>query len=628
MASSSKSDAEITKSWADLCIDEEEELEAVFDVEEGEEDIEPDFDDRWCLVGKLLTGKISDYQIFQNIMADLWKPGKGLYVKILEPNRFLFQFFHEIDIQRVINGSPWTFDRKQLIIERLKPGMNPKHTALNTLDMWVQIHDLQLGFRTEKAIREAGRFIGEFIELDPNNFSGVWRDYFRIQIRINITLPLKRRMKFRKRDQIEKPYGIWMKAPNKRQNFLTASPWLRTEKNTIPTSNNDGTVDSAGTIIPPRSEKPKFVFLCETLCDKTVVNRVKNKLGYEACYSVDAIGRSGGLAIFWKITDEAQLLNYTQNHISLEIHLPNLSPWRLTGFYGEPNRSFRSRTWTLIRTLYSESQLPWCVIGDLNNISSNDDKRGGRPYPSSLIQGSQDVLHDCHLHDLELRGYQYTWERGRQAGNLVEIRLDRSLVSQSWLDFFPEVILSNLAITSSDHSPIFLDLTPACSRGPVYRFRFENVWSHEPMCAEIVRDCWNTNGTLSLSEKIKLCSVNLSNLGKTLTGNFTARLNASKKKMATLKMADDANSVSCFENEKVNYFEILAQKEVYWKQRSKQHWLNSGDTNSKYFHSIASSRKRNNQIRQLKDSDGYWQTWDSGLERVVADYFTTLEPPH
>ncbi|KAF4354122.1 hypothetical protein G4B88_017007 [Cannabis sativa] len=150
MASSSRNDGDLSKKWADMCLDEEEDTEAIFDEEDGDE-TEPDLDDRWCLIGRLLTSKVSDFLVFQNIMADLWKPGKGMYVKILEQNRLLFQFYHEIDIRRVINGSPWTYDRKQLITERLKPGGNPKNVMLNTLDMWVQIHDLQSGFRTEKA---------------------------------------------------------------------------------------------------------------------------------------------------------------------------------------------------------------------------------------------------------------------------------------------------------------------------------------------------------------------------------------------------------------------------------------------------------------------------------------------
>ncbi|KAF4369359.1 hypothetical protein F8388_019584 [Cannabis sativa] len=120
-------------------VDEEEDNEVVYEDEVVEE---IEYDDQWCLVGRLLSGKVSDFMVFQNIIADLWKPGKGMYVKIIEQNRFLFKFYYEIDIQRVIMGSPWTYDHKQLIIECLKEGDNPRTVALNKLDICVQIHDL------------------------------------------------------------------------------------------------------------------------------------------------------------------------------------------------------------------------------------------------------------------------------------------------------------------------------------------------------------------------------------------------------------------------------------------------------------------------------------------------------
>ncbi|XP_060961727.1 uncharacterized protein LOC133031948 [Cannabis sativa] len=266
MASSSRSTTGLEQQWKDICLEEEEENEVAFEEEE-EEEIE--FDDRWCLVGRLLTGKKSDFQIFQNMIADLWKPGKGMYIKILEQNRFLFQFYHEIDIKRVLAGSPWTYDRKQLIIERLKQGENPRTIPLNNLDIWVQVHDLQPGFKTERAICQAGNYIGLYLESDPNNFQGIWREYLRVRVRLNIEKPLKRRMKFKKKngdvfyanfkyeyvptfcficgilghsenfcsqlydtppELIKKPYSKEMRAPSRRQNFLTASPWLRTGK--------------------------------------------------------------------------------------------------------------------------------------------------------------------------------------------------------------------------------------------------------------------------------------------------------------------------------------------------------------------------------------------------------------
>ncbi|XP_060974011.1 uncharacterized protein LOC133039194 [Cannabis sativa] len=265
MASSSKEDHALTKRWADICLEDEEEHEVSL-ADDCDEEEELNFDDRWCLVGRMLSGKVSDFQIFQNIIADLWKPGRGIFIKILDQNRFLFQFYHEIDIKRVIDGSPWTYDRKQLLIERLEPGGNPRTIDINTLDMWVQIHDLRTGFKTEWAIREAARYIGQYVESDPNNFQGVWRDYLRVRVRVNVNAPLKRRMKIRSRngeafyayfkyervptfcficgvmghaerfcekiydtpiENIVKPYSIEMKAPTRRQSFLTASPWLR-----------------------------------------------------------------------------------------------------------------------------------------------------------------------------------------------------------------------------------------------------------------------------------------------------------------------------------------------------------------------------------------------------------------
>lgn len=51
-------------------------------------------------------------------------------------------------------------------------------------------------------------------------------------------------------------------------------------------------------------------------------------------------------------------------------------PWRLTGLYGEPDRTQRKKTWELLRHLARDSILPWCAFGDLNNVCSQQDKQG------------------------------------------------------------------------------------------------------------------------------------------------------------------------------------------------------------------------------------------------------------
>ncbi|KAK1380682.1 hypothetical protein POM88_027426 [Heracleum sosnowskyi] len=120
--------------------------------------------------------------------------------------------------------------------------------------------------------------------------------------------------------------------------------------------------------------------------------------------------------------------------------------FRLTGLYREPDRSKRRETWALIRTLTDRNSFPWAIIGDMNNVVSQEDKRGGRVYPQWLIQGFRDIIDDCALIDMPLIGYPFTWERCRGTENWVEVRLDRALVSESFLHLSKGAKLINLEV--------------------------------------------------------------------------------------------------------------------------------------------------------------------------------------
>ncbi|XP_017217178.1 uncharacterized protein LOC108194750 [Daucus carota subsp. sativus] len=230
-----------------------------------QEDVSLVSDAKLCLVGRFLTKGVIDFQAMQQTLAALWRPGKGVHIRELDVNLFQFQFYHELDIKRVIEGSPWSFNRKVLIISRMQQGINPKCIPLNSIDLWVQIHDLQPGLMSEKIITEVGNEIGKYVCSCPTNFKGVWREYMRIRVTMDLSKPLKRRMKIRKsgkewiwitfryenvptfcficgllghsekfcnqlfeklENEIVKPYGIWMRAPLKRQTKLIGAKWL------------------------------------------------------------------------------------------------------------------------------------------------------------------------------------------------------------------------------------------------------------------------------------------------------------------------------------------------------------------------------------------------------------------
>ncbi|KAL8145631.1 hypothetical protein AgCh_003685 [Apium graveolens] len=94
--------------------------------------------------------------------------------------------------------------------------------------------------------------------------------------------------------------------------------------------------------------------------------------------------------------------------------------------------------------------------------------------------------------------------------------------------------------------------------------------------------------------------------------------------LSHLRNKRDEQSVLRYKEVKNHLFLILDQREIFWRQRSKQLWLQAGDKNTKYFHASASTRRRSNRIQRLRKVDGEWCDWDSGLANLISGYFQDL----
>lgn len=104
MASTSK----LIQAMNDITLEDEEEGGMVLGGTDVNEDavISHGFNNKLCLVGRFIVEGAVDFQAMQNTLASLWKPGKGVHIKEIETNLYVFQFFHEIDLKRVVEGSP------------------------------------------------------------------------------------------------------------------------------------------------------------------------------------------------------------------------------------------------------------------------------------------------------------------------------------------------------------------------------------------------------------------------------------------------------------------------------------------------------------------------------------------
>lgn len=66
--------------------------------------------------------------------------------------------------------------------------------------------------------------------------------------------------------------------------------------------------------------------------------------------------------------------------------------------------------------------------------------------------------------------------------------------------------------------------------------------------------------------------------------------------------------------------DIYLDEEKYWKQRSKQKWLEEGDHNSKYFHVIANHKRKKNRITSLRINNSTTQSIGV-IKKHVLEYY-------
>lgn len=220
----------------------------------------------YMLVGKFLTEKNVNVNAMQNVMAALWRPREGMEVHEMGGLKYSFEFFHQLDIQKVIDGGPWSFEQAMLVLHQVASGEDPLMAQLQEIEIWVQVYDIPQGFLSENILRSVGSHIGKYVRSDPKTFEGGWKEYVRIRVAINVEKPIKRRMKIKREGDswswlnlkyerlgtfcfvcgvighserdcpvvyanpgkpIQKAYGTWLRAPSRNTRNNTGSRWLR-----------------------------------------------------------------------------------------------------------------------------------------------------------------------------------------------------------------------------------------------------------------------------------------------------------------------------------------------------------------------------------------------------------------
>ncbi|GJR45637.1 reverse transcriptase [Tanacetum coccineum] len=240
-------------------------------------------------------------------------------------------------------------------------------------------------------------------------------------------------------------------------------------------------------------------------------------------YCVDPIGRSGGLALWWKNSLSFDFVNGDKNLILVNgiCAVPSTS-WMACFIYGPHIRDDRVALWNHISNLAKLSTFPFLVIGDFNLIGSAKDKQGGSIYTSRSVDEFQAFLSASELFEIPYKGLSYTWDNKRDAGANIHERIDRALANDVLLETFPHHTPIHHPLIGSDHAPLLYNTFPI-KRRRMKAFRFESMWTTDEGCEDTIRKSWvdsiGSDHILNLERNLQICARNLKSWSRAHFGN-------------------------------------------------------------------------------------------------------------
>ncbi|CAL8993088.1 unnamed protein product [Prunus brigantina] len=186
----------------------------------------------------------------------------------------------------------------------------------------------------------------------------------------------------------------------------------------------------------------------------------------------------------------------------------------------------------------------------------------------------------------------------------------------------------HLVAISSDHHPILIapdnpqGVNARHPRGR-RRFQFEEAWTTEVDCSEVVRHTWQNR--VSPIRNIAHCASSLLRWSARKVGQVPKRVKELRFRLANLQSKEPSSqnlhSRTLVETE---LDKCLEQEEIYWQQRSRVNWLRYGDRNTSFFHKQATSRRKKNALVGILDDHNRWQQDHDTIGGVFVEFFTSL----
>lgn len=107
--------------------------------------------------------------------------------------------------------------------------------------------------------------------------------------------------------------------------------------------------------------------------------------------------------------------------------------FRVTFVYPSNSSLEINGLWVKLRNIKRQSEDPWMVIGDLNNVLFSFERVGGDLVHPRETMVLANCVEDTKVIDLKVVGAFYTWSNGRFDNRRIWSQIDRCMVNLGWV---------------------------------------------------------------------------------------------------------------------------------------------------------------------------------------------------
>lgn len=127
-------------------------------------------------------------RIWTNIPVKIEQVGKNIFLCKLKFQR---------DKIKIINNSPWFFNKALMLLEEPKANCNFHELEFRYASFWLHFHELPFACFSKKMAIAIGNMIGQFEKVETDEDGRCWGQTLKVRIRLDVRKALRRGMMFK-----------------------------------------------------------------------------------------------------------------------------------------------------------------------------------------------------------------------------------------------------------------------------------------------------------------------------------------------------------------------------------------------------------------------------------------------